>query len=414
MANYCRSTIVASATKCEWAEISEGFENNLIDWAIGTMGPFCDNWSQKITCENKWTPDPWCEGYMVKLSKAYPSVIFHYTTEYEGGERPDSVWFANGDEGNKKDAESSRKQAYKAEVERFVAATASAADGIEHRVEIMPNGRVAADGENRFGECNIFPWTNIKQISCGNWHTVGLKKDGTVVVCGSNANGQCDISAIPGRAVAVSCGRYHTAILLDNGQVIIKGKLEQEAQTPNAEEGYPLSVAEFPLVLDLGLNKNIAGWEKMNERIEHISAGDELTLRKVSKDGVVTLEVLNICGEKLGNLYFDRTKGLAKLLKNVKATVATVIPLSQRRKGSKYAIMTIRLDYEGGDNKSEKKTSTTLGDYEQTRVASWPAVTKIKSVFDAVIGVTSDGKMFVDGFCPCSEADLMRIMKLNE
>lgn len=132
--------------------------------------------SQKITCENKWTPNPWCEGYMVKLSKAYPSVIFHYTTEYEGGERPDSVWFANGDEGNKKDAESSRKQAYKAEVERFVAATASAADGIEHRVEIMPNGRVAADGENRFGECNIFPWTNIKQISCGNWHTVGLKK----------------------------------------------------------------------------------------------------------------------------------------------------------------------------------------------------------------------------------------------
>ena len=278
----------------------------------------------------------------------------------------------------------------------------------------MPNGRVAADGENRFGECNIFPWTNIKQISCGNWHTVGLKKDGTVVACGSNANGQCDISAIPGRAVAVSCGRYHTAILLDNGQVIIKGKLEQEAQTPNAKEGYPLSVAEFPLVLDLGLNKNIAGWEKMNERIEHISAGDELTLRKVSKDGAVTLEVLNICGEKLGNLCFDRTKGLAKLLKNVKATVATVIPLSQRRKGSKYAIMTIRLDYEGGDNKSEKKTSTTLGDYEQTRVASWPAVTKIKSVFDAVIGVTSDGKMFVDGFCPCSEADLMRIMKLNE
>lgn len=65
-------------------------------------------------------------------------------------------------------------------------------------------------------------------------------------------------------------------------------------------------------------------------------------------------------------------------------------------------------------DKAEKKASTTLGDYEQTKVASWPAVTKIKSVFDAVIGVTSDGKMFVDGFCPCSEADLMRIMGLNE
>lgn len=414
MANYCWSTIVASATKCEWTEISKGFENNLIEWAIGTGGPDCNDWSQEITCENKWSPTPWNEGYMAKLSRSYPSVIFHYTAKYEGGERPDSVWFANGDEGNKKDAESGRRQAYKAEVERFVSATTSAADGIEHRVEIMPDGRVAADGENRFGECNIFPWANIKQISCGNWHTVGLKKDGTVVACGSNANGQCDVSDIPGRAVAVSCGRYHTAILLDNGHVIIKGKLEQEAQAPNVQEESPLSATDFPFVLDLSLNKYVTGWEKMNERIEHISAGDELTLKKVSKDGEVTFEVLNMRGEKIGNLYFDRAKGLAKLLKNVKATVATVTPLSQRRKGSKYAAMTIRLDYVGGDNKAEKKASTTLGDYEQTKVASWPAVTKIKSVFDAVIGVTSDGKMFVDGFCPCSEADLMRIMGLNE
>lgn len=237
---------------------------------------------------------------------------------------------------------------------------------------------------------------------------------GTLFACGSNANGQCDVSDIPGRAVAVSCGRYHTAILLDNGHVIIKGKLEQEAQAPNVQEESPLSATDFPFVLDLSLNKYVSGWEKMNERIEHISAGDELTLKKVSKDGEVTFEVLNMRGETIGNLYFDRAKGLAKLLKNVKATVATVTPLSQRRKGSKYAAMTIRLDYVGGDNKAEKKASTTLGDYEQTKVASWPAVTKIKSVFDAVIGVTSDGKMFVDGFCPCSEADLMRIMGLNE
>ena len=156
---------------------------------------------------------------MEALSKSYPSALFHYVTDIEGEYRSPSTWFCNGDEGNKKDAENSRKQAYKAEVERFMSATANAADGIEHRVEIMPDGRVAADGENKFGECNIFAWANIKQISCGNWHTVGLKKDGTLVACGSNANGQCDVSDIPGRAVAVSCGRYHTAILLDNGHV---------------------------------------------------------------------------------------------------------------------------------------------------------------------------------------------------
>ena len=119
-------------------------------------------------------------------------------------------------------------------------------------------------------------------------------------------------------------------------------------------------------------------------------------------------------GEKIGNLYFNRAKGLAKLLKNVKVTVATVTPLSQRRKGSKYAAMTIRVDYAGGKDRAKKKVSSRLGDYEQTRVTSWSAVTKIMSIFDAVVGATNDGKLFIDGFCPCSEADLMRIMGLTE
>lgn len=97
----------------------------------------------------------------------------------------------------------------------------------------MPDGRVAADGENRFGECNIFSWTNIKEISCGNWHTAGLKKDGTLVACESNSNGQCDVEDVIGKAV--SCGRHHTAVLLDNGKVVIMDKLEQEAQSNNVQ-----------------------------------------------------------------------------------------------------------------------------------------------------------------------------------
>ena len=223
MANYCYNKITAGATNSEWQEISKAFSNDQIDWPASMDGTDCSDWSKEISLTTKWSPTPWNEGKMEALSRSYPSVLFHYVAEYEGGERPDSVWFANGEEGNKKDGESYRKQAHKAEVERFMSATATAADGIEHRVEIMPDGRVAADGENKFGECNIFAWSNIKQISCGNWHTVGLKKDGTLVACGSNANGQCDVSDIPRRAVAVSCGRYHTAILLDNGHVIIKG-----------------------------------------------------------------------------------------------------------------------------------------------------------------------------------------------
>lgn len=414
MANYCSNNITAGSTNSEWKEIAIAFSNDQIDWPASMDGTECNKWSKEIHCTTKWSPTPWDEGKMAALSQSYPSVKFHYKTDIEGEYRSPSAWFCNGEETDKKGAESNRKQAYRDEVQRFVNATKTAAEGIIHRVELMPDGRVAADGENRFGECNIFSWTNISEISCGNWHTVGLKNDGTVVSCGSNANGQCDVSSITGKAVAVSCGRYHTAILLENGRVVIKGELEQEAQDLNVREESSLEETDFPLVLDLSLDKYITGWEKMNERIENISAGDDLTLKKVSKEGEITFEVLNMRGEKIGNLYFDRAKGLAKLLKGVKATVATVTPLSQRRKGSKYAAMTIRLDYiSSGSKENTKKASTTIGDYKQTRIAAWPPVSRIKSVFDAVIGVTNTGEIYIDGFCPCSESDINKIFGIE-
>ena len=32
------------------------------------------------------------------------------------------------------------------------------------------------------------------EIAAHSWYTVGLKSDGTVVACGSNSDGQCDVS----------------------------------------------------------------------------------------------------------------------------------------------------------------------------------------------------------------------------
>ena len=172
---------------------------------------------------------------MRQLSRSYPSALFHYVTDIQGEDLSPSAWFCNGREGDQEEAESDRIRAYHQETERFLMAAAQAADGVDHRVELMPDGRVAADGENRFGECNIFKWKNIRAISCGNWHTVGLREDGTLVACGSNANGQCDVSDLEEKATAVSCGRYHTAILLESGKVIVRGALEQPAWPPVAK-----------------------------------------------------------------------------------------------------------------------------------------------------------------------------------
>lgn len=411
MPNYCSNNITVVSTNSELREILTAFYNEQIDWPLTYGGIHCD--AKGFFFSTKNIPTPWSQGYMAELSSSYPTVVFHYIANYEGTN--DSHWtcFCYGND-KVINYENIRKQAYKDEVQRFRSATPHSADGIKHRVEIMPDGRVAADGENRFGECNIFSWMNMKQISCGNFHTVGLRKDGTLLACGSNANGQCDVSDIGCRVIDVSCGRYHTAILLDSGKVVIRGNLEQETEDPNVQKEIPLTPEDFPLVEDLRLDKYVIGWEKMNECIEHISAGDELTLKKVSKDGKISFDVLNIREEKIGNFWTGRDKSLSRMLDNVKATVNTVTPLSARRKGSKYATMTIRLDYLVSAGKpSAKKASTIIGDYTQTRVASWPAVSIIKSIFDAVIGVTDDGALYVDGFCPCSKSEICSIMGLE-
>ena len=408
MGHYCSSKISATATKSEWKEISSALENRQIDWSCQER-PYCKVLEKEFSFDNKGVPTPLYEGEMRTLSKSYPSVQFYYHVKYEDS-GSESGWYCNGDETDKKGVKTGRSQAYKDEVQRFTSARPRSADGIAHRIEIMPDGRVAADGENRFGECNIFSWRKITQISCGNWHTVGLRKDGTVVACGSNANGQCDVSYLPGRAVAVSCGRYHTAILLDSGKVIVRGHLEQEATAPGVKEEIVLIPSDFPSIVNLRLDKDVNDLEKMNDRIELMSVGDELTLKKETQDGEIFFEVLNMHGEKIGYLLVEYAKSLAEILNSVKATVNTVTPLSSRRKGSKYAEMTIRLDYiSSSEDGSVKKVSAGNETYTQTRISSWPAITRIKSIFDAVIGVTETGEVFVDGFCPCSENDIRKI-----
>jgi hypothetical protein len=411
MANYCSNNITVGATDSEWKEISSAFDKNEIDWPASMEGTSC--YSKEISCTTKWSPTPWNDGYMGKLSESYPTALFHYVTDIEGEYRSPSTWFCDGDECNKRDAESARRRAYKAEVKRFASATPIAAEGIYHRVEVMPDGRVAADGENRFGECNIYSWKNVKAISCGNWHTVALLEDGTLVACGSNANGQCDVSNLEEEAVAVSCGRYHTAILMKSGKVEVRGTLEQEAKAPNTQEEVAFSPSDFPMVQNVRIDKYITGWEKINERIENVSIGEDLTLKKVSSDGDIYFEVVNSRGEKLGHLSTGRDKSLAKILRYIKVTAASVEPLSKRRAGTKYAALSVNLEYvESEENrKAAAKSASVIGDYVQSNHIHWSSVKKIISVFDAVAGLDDNDNILVDGFCPCSEADLIAMFK---
>ena len=53
---------------------------------------------------------------------------------------------------------------------------------------------MVAAGKNNYQQLNVRNWTDIVSISAGDSHTVGVKKDGTVVATGRDDNGQCNVN----------------------------------------------------------------------------------------------------------------------------------------------------------------------------------------------------------------------------
>ncbi len=104
--------------------------------------------------------------------------------------------------------------------EAAVRETVSASD--YHTAGLKSDGTAVAVGDNEDGQFNVYGWTDIVAVSAGRRHTVGLKSDGTVVAVGDNEDGQCggygwtDI-------VAVSAGDSHTVGLKSDGTVVAVG-----------------------------------------------------------------------------------------------------------------------------------------------------------------------------------------------
>lgn len=63
-------------------------------------------------------------------------------------------------------------------------------------------------------------------VDVGFYHTVGLSREGTVLCCGSNDEGQCALSGTSG-AAAVAAGAYHTVALMADGTVKASGRNDE-------------------------------------------------------------------------------------------------------------------------------------------------------------------------------------------
>ena len=101
----------------------------------------------------------------------------------------------------------------------------SVAAGSGHTVGLKRDGTVVAVGFCTFGQCDVSGWTDIVAVAAGDYHTVGLKRDGSVVAVGSNDDGQRDVSGWTD-IMAVAAGDSHTVGLKRDGSVVAVGDNE--------------------------------------------------------------------------------------------------------------------------------------------------------------------------------------------
>lgn len=94
--------------------------------------------------------------------------------------------------------------------------------GHRHTLGLKRDGTVVVTGDYGDGQCNVSGWSDIKSLAAGIYYSVGLKKDGTVVTAGGNYYGQCNVSEWMD-IVAISAGFGHTVGLKSDGTVMAVG-----------------------------------------------------------------------------------------------------------------------------------------------------------------------------------------------
>lgn len=94
--------------------------------------------------------------------------------------------------------------------------------GFAHTAAKKSDGTVVACGDNTYGQCEVESWRGVKAVCAGAYHTAALLEDGTVAAVGRNDEGQCETSDWRD-IVAVAAADYATFGLKADGTVVACG-----------------------------------------------------------------------------------------------------------------------------------------------------------------------------------------------
>lgn len=114
--------------------------------------------------------------------------------------------------------------------------------GNGHTVALHADGKVFAVGDNEYGQCEVGDWEHVVAIAAGDWHTVGLCEDGTVLSTrppekfSDLYTGACDVEGWKSKEiVAITAGCGTTIGLTKDGKVVAIG-FDEFNQTSIANE----------------------------------------------------------------------------------------------------------------------------------------------------------------------------------
>ena len=184
-------------------------------------------------------------------------------------------------------------------------------------------------------------WKNIVQISAGDMHILGLKKDGTVVASGGNDRGQSNVSGW--KDIVQVCTGYNTSLGLKSDGTVVSAGLEDS------------------------LREELAGWKNIKKLI----AAESSSVIGIDNDGGI-----HFAGYMGSSDYEDTfIKAFATWTDIVDIILLGPVAVGLRTDGT---LVTV----------GEETDSYYV---DRTKLSNWKNIVQISSGLNHVIGLKADG-----------------------
>jgi len=136
------------------------------------------------------------------------------------------------------------------------------AAGYNHSLGLKRDGTIVAWGANDYGVCNVpEPNTGFIGIAAGYFHNLALREDGSIVAWGANSGHQCDVPEPNTGFIAIAAGYGHSLGLKGDGSIVAWGdNWYGQCNVPKPNTGFIAIATGYGHSLGLKQDGSIVAW----------------------------------------------------------------------------------------------------------------------------------------------------------